>query len=673
MRRKLPQDRAGGGGSCCVYSAPGVILSHPDRRVTPLPSDAVPFPHESGGEAAGARPARQAGGAPAHGGPAPSPLVVEVGPAGADVGFDRTVRLLQLQQFTAALSRALTPAEVARAAVAASMRALEADAGVLALLTRDGTGLEAVETVGLPTAFQGAWQRIPLSVEAPITRAVRLREPLYLESRAARDAVFGSTPELPGFEAQASAPLIANGRILGAWSLLFREPKPWHAEDRAFAAMLTELCGQALERARLFDAERQARRAAERAVGRAARLQRVSASLARAVTREEVARCCLEEGADALGAVTGMMALLDPADGALHVVHVVGAARRHVDAAVALPLSTALPICVAVREARPVFTATEREPQPQPLLDAVRRDAGADVFVALPLISQGEVRGGIELALPRGRSLDADERAFALTLASQCVQALERARLYAAERKARAVAEAASRAKSEFLAVMSHELRTPLTTVIGYADLLLSEVWGTMGERQKEHLLHVKTSAWHLVTIIDDILAYSQVEAGRAEFRFGVVDVTALAAESLALFEPEAEQKGLLLRALLPPEGVGAETDAGKLRQILLNLLGNAVKFTDRGEVALELEAGDPLRIRVRDTGPGIAAEHLERIFEPFTQADQSSTRAKGGIGLGLAVSRTLAHRLGGTLTVESAPGAGTTFHLSLPPSRSRA
>jgi signal transduction histidine kinase len=229
-------------------------------------------------------------------------------------------------------------------------------------------------------------------------------------------------------------------------------------------------------------------------------------------------------------------------------------------------------------------------------------------------------------------------------------------------------AESASRAKSEFLASMSHELRTPLSAIVGYMELLDGEMVGPVTPVQKNYVGRVKRAARHLINIIEEILTFSRIEAGKEEVHAELVDATLLVRDVGELFEPQSLEKGLALTVALPPERVVVTTDPTRLRQILINLLGNAMKFTDAGHVALEVTlTDDRVHFCVRDTGPGITSVDLGRIFDPFTQLDQSHTRPKGGTGLGLPVSRRLAHLLGGDLTVTSAPMQGTTFTLWLP------
>lgn len=215
---------------------------------------------------------------------------------------------------------------------------------------------------------------------------------------------------------------------------------------------------------------------------------------------------------------------------------------------------------------------------------------------------------------------------------------------------------------------MSHELRTPLTAIIGYADLLGTTSLSTLDDVTAGFVQRMRTSSW-LRDLINQILDLSRIEAGKEDVVLQPVAVGDLVRAAVALVEPEARRRNLALDAELPQAPPTVITDAGKLRQILVNLLSNAVKFTERGgiRVTVEGERGDALVFRVIDTGVGIAAADRERIWEPFTQVDPSSTRSVGGSGLGLSVSRRLARLLDGDLTVASEPGAGSTFTLRFP------
>jgi signal transduction histidine kinase len=238
-------------------------------------------------------------------------------------------------------------------------------------------------------------------------------------------------------------------------------------------------------------------------------------------------------------------------------------------------------------------------------------------------------------------------------------------------RNARLEAEAASRAKSEFLAVMSHELRTPLAAIIGYEELLFDGITGPVNEGQRTQLGRIKASATHLLSLIDEVLTLSRVEAGREITHPERIPVFAALHEASSLAMPLAAEKGLALEVVRAPRDVEVWADATKLRQILLNLLTNAIKFTDAGSVVLESQKlDDHVDIVVRDTGIGIAPSDHDRVFDTFWQVEQKSTRKVGGTGLGLSVSRRLARLMNGELTVVSRLGAGSTFTLRLPSTR---
>lgn len=234
-------------------------------------------------------------------------------------------------------------------------------------------------------------------------------------------------------------------------------------------------------------------------------------------------------------------------------------------------------------------------------------------------------------------------------------------------RAARAEAEAANQAKADFLARMSHDLRTPLNAIGGFTQLVLLGIHGPVTDQQREALERVQRAQQHLLTLINDILSFARLEAGQVSLTMEAVPVAQALQQVHALVEPQAHAKGLVLDSLGGPEGVLVRADSQRLQQVLLNLAVNAVKFTERGSVALGWNAGpQTVRIFVRDTGPGIAPEKLGKIFEPFVQGSSETLVRSDGVGLGLTIGRELSRMMGGSLSVESALGEGSTFVIEL-------
>ncbi len=254
------------------------------------------------------------------------------------------------------------------------------------------------------------------------------------------------------------------------------------------------------------------------------------------------------------------------------------------------------------------------------------------------------------------------------TFAAQSVLAIQNAKLFReVEEKGREL-EAASRHKSQFLANMSHELRTPLNSVLGFTELLVDGIYGELPDKAKTTIARVQANGRHLLGLINDVLDLSKIEAGQLTLALDDYSVGQIVRLTVTAVEPLARAKGLALGTNVAENLPIGRGDERRLTQVLLNLAGNAVKFTEKGAVDILADAIDGhFAIAVRDTGPGIARHDQTLIFEEFQQVDNSSTRQKGGTGLGLAISRRIVELHGGTLDVESVVGSGSTFRLRIP------
>ncbi|HET7583872.1 MAG TPA: ATP-binding protein [Gemmatimonadaceae bacterium] len=413
--------------------------------------------------------------------------------------------------------------------------------------------------------------------------------------------------------------------------------------------------------------------ATARAAERTARLQLLTAALARAVTPEEVAGVAVEQGIAAVEAIAGMM-LVTSGDGALTLVRAAGVPAEGLAWWRYVRADAQLPVAEAARRAEPVFIRSREELHAR--YPALRTATSSGAWAALPLGMEGQLLGVIGWGFAGARTFEEDERRFLTVLAQQCSQALERARLYDAEmaaredaERARAVAEHANRAKSDFLAVMSHELRTPLNAIAGYTELLEMELRGPLSAEQREDLRRIRRNQQHLLTLINDVLHFAKLDAGGATIELTSVPVDDAIAELETLVAPQLQARRLTYHFRRCHPGIMVEANRDRFQQILLNIISNAIKFTEPGgeiDVWCEEASDTHVRVQVRDTGIGIPADRLDAVFDPFVQVYRTLTRTHEGIGLGLSISRELARQMGGDITVESTEGVGSVFTLTL-------
>ncbi len=323
-------------------------------------------------------------------------------------------------------------------------------------------------------------------------------------------------------------------------------------------------------------------------------------------------------------------------------------------------------ITEAVEQRRPIQIADIRS-DPSVTVDVIVR-AGFRALLFVPLLGTDTIVGALIVRRKQPGEFPKNTVELLQTFAAQSVLAIQNARLFSEiAEKGRELAEA-SQHKSQFLANMSHELRTPLNAILGYTELMADGAYGEPSEKMLGILKRLEANGRHLLGLINDVLDLSKIEAGQLVLELSDYSIQDIAQTVRSTLEPLAADKKLAFNVNAAPKLPSGRGDGRRLTQVLINLVGNAIKFTDAGEIAIKAEANNgSFHVSVRDTGPGISAADQAKLFQEFQQADNAITRKKGGTGLGLAISKRIVEMHGGKMWVESQPGQGSTFAFTVP------
>ena len=604
--------------------------------------------------------------------------------------------LARLSDLTAAFARASSEAAVVEAAVQEPLHSLQADAAMFLVVSED----EPVATVARAVAYERtgelAGRQVPLDAPGPFGTAIQTRAAVFVDSRSAA-APGEARAELvpPHYGAFAIVPVSAGGRAAAVVRIDFRRPHRFTEDDREFLDVLSRVAGVTLERARQHafaqlarqeadglreraDKEiaqrqktEQALRASEtryRALAtRTTRLHALTAALSEAVTVDAVAKAVVQQANVVVGATSGSVLLLVENGAVLSVLHA-EAYGRSLKEAPRVVVEPGLVEADALQVRAPIFVASWDESQEQYWRSATAAADAAYVSSAvLPLLVEGAPAGVLRFDFSVPVNFDGEYMALLVSVAQHCTQALDRARLYEAEQRARADAEEANRHKDEFLSIVSHELRSPLNAVLGWAAMLQKDT--TDKELTTRAVQSIYDNASRQARLIDDLLDVSRIVAGRTSLDLQEIDLGALITGVVESFIPVAATSHVELVVPRLPSAV-VLADPRRLEQVFFNLLANALKFTEPGG-RIDIDAAminSHVDVRVHDTGIGIEPEFLPYVFEPFRQANSTTTRHHGGLGLGLSIAKQLVDAHHGTIRVESdGPGKGTTFIVGLP------
>jgi signal transduction histidine kinase len=462
-------------------------------------------------------------------------------------------------------------------------------------------------------------------------------------------------------------PLLREGEPIGVIVLMRKAVRPFTDKQIELGSTFADQAVIAIENVRLFDDVQVRTHDLARSVEELRALGEVTQAVNSTLDLQNVLATIVAKAAQLSGTEAGAIYVFDEGEKEFRLSATYGMSEELITAVRDMHAVISESVGLAIESHEASQMADLREAPPTPVNDTILR-AGYRARLIVPMMRSGMVVGALVVRRKAPGKFSRSTVDLLQTFAAQSVLAIQNARLFSEiEEKGRQLA-IASQHKSQFLANMSHELRTPMNAILGYTELILNGMYGEIPAKMQGVHERIQSNGHHLLRLINDVLDLSKIEAGQLTLSLGDYSISDVVTTVLVAVEALAAEKKLALKSQLPPDLPRARGDERRIVQVLLNLVGNAIKFTDSGEVAVLASAADgSFTIAVRDTGPGIPAADHVKIFEEFRQADTLNTRRKGGTGLGLSIAKRIIQMHGGAIHVESSPGRGSTFSVVLP------
>lgn len=581
--------------------------------------------------------------------------------------------MTQLHQISARISTTVALRPVLQEVTEAVAAMMNTDKGLLMLYDEEGEYLRHAASIGFDTAFLKWAERVPLGVAGPGTAIVKRRTVIIEDVET--DPILAQLRDIPrlgGYRATYCFPLISpKGRIIGTLSAHFAQPHRPSERQIRLVEMLANQASQAIESARLYHEAQEEiaiRKRVEKNLLEQTRtietIQEIGLSLTAELDLQKLVQAVTDAATELTGAEFGAFFynfVNEKND--FYMLYTLSGAPPEAFSQFPIPRNTPLfePTFKGERIIRlDDVTKDPRYGKNPPHHGKPKGHLPVTSYLAVPVISRSaEVLGGLFFGHSQAGVFTERHEKIIAGIAAQAAIAIDNARLYAK-------AEETSRLKSQFLAIVSHDLRAPLNAIMGYTDLLLEEVYGALKEDQRKPLEAVGKNVNDLLKLVNNFLDLSKIEAGKMPVDLALIDLSLLIQDVLVGMRPLLDQKSLDLQLKIDQALPTIESDPDKIKQILVNLISNAIKYTQKGGIIITLkdcpEKGR-IQIAVEDTGIGIPSDALPKIFDAFHQAD----RKLGGFGLGLSIVKELVQVLKGEISAQSTDGVGSTFILILP------